>query len=117
MESLTVTLDTAKRLEAAGFPQKSAMWWGERPTYEHMPDEWQLWTSPWEGRVCFAAPTAQEIADQIVAINGALQLNFDKAGGSKWWLNVGTLELPHTSAPTMAEALAALWLKLHEAKQ
>ena len=108
MESLVVTLDTAKKLKVVGFPQdKVVFWWGERPTYEHQPDEWQVWTSQWEDRECPAAPTAQEIADQLPAFRVSKDASYS-AIFEPQGRNIAVL------APTMAEALAALYLKLQE---
>src|SRR5215217_6888409 len=116
MEALTVSLETAKKLRAAGFPQEVAMWWGERPTYDDQPDEWQLWTEPWADRECFAAPTAQEIADQLPRKiedeqEEAFFLYIVARSTGNWEVGYSHIEaeeypLHDTDGDTMAEALA-----------
>jgi hypothetical protein len=53
----------------------------------------------------YAAPTAQEIADQLP---GVVNVQRDNTG---WWCSGADLG---ASYDTMAEALAALWLRLHK---
>ncbi len=63
----TVTLETAKKLKEAGFPQKTYMLWAvyvnERailiPSYETSPE------LAVDGIVHYAAPTAEEVLDQL----------------------------------------------------
>jgi hypothetical protein len=122
MERLVVTLETAKKLKAAGFPQVTHFqWWQSSMGYNLISDKRIIEFE--------AAPTAQEIADQLP---GGLQ-----PGHEPNWLSVqkmfedkppyiaGYLEqrsndndrfIDYARADTMAEALALLWLKLQEEK-
>lgn len=125
MENLTVTLDTAKKLKAAGFPQDSYLKWswsfGEDvgdgapleahllPMSTEIEDEYNV----------EAAPTAQEIADQLAWGVHSTQLTLLKREDDKYAASYaafnGSADFVEV-APTLAEALAALWLKLQEAK-
>jgi hypothetical protein len=113
METNVVTLDTARKLKAAGFPQ----------------DTWQSW-EPIGGSFAVmathdcvlgrsvAAPTAQEIADELhwrdVGI-GFLTITKHPQGWKARYI-AGKEDGSGQTYPTLAEALAALWLKLQEAK-
>lgn len=117
MDKLVVSLETAERLRAAKFPQKSTAKWA------HRGKGWMLlWPNEeWPGiKRTLAAPTAQEIADRLPAtIDGEydlLALNIWPTASKEWVTtydsaNEGGLV---ATEPTMAEALAALWLKLNE---
>lgn len=139
MENLVVTLETAKQLKAAGFPQNTPFVWQESySTSENFETGeksvnrrgWKVTKTP-KGRVSIpevvfnlwykevkaiedasiAAPTAQEIADQLPP--NVWRLAKD---GDQYEAVIG--QIPETDllayADTMVEALAALWLKLHE---
>lgn len=106
MERNTVTLETAKKLKAARFPQKSHSWYD--------PKDGRLWfTGEWIGHETpsvfkatssdIAAPTAQEIADQLDF--NSYEHMFAAAD------NYDGKKRP------MAEALAALWLEGEEARK
>ena len=105
MENLTVTLETAKKLKEAGYPQDYTHAW-----YNHLIE------LVWRERECYAntllyvAPTAQELADQL-----PMGVNLYKADNV---YNATLSENPVIDGyfDTMAEALAALWLKLKESK-
>lgn len=138
MENLVVTLDTAKKLKAAGFPQSMVYNWHVskqtnmknrrnhlaiglpgymRPTLH---PEW------YDYRETVAAPTAQEIADQLPKFKGLdgenIYLGIEIDPFELCWVaeykneDYETRGLgSHTGmGVNMAEALAALYLKLHE---
>lgn len=113
MENNCISLKTARKLKAAGFPQLevTSQW------IQRIPDvKWYLSTdgthrtaSNW----C-AAPTAQELADQLP--------DYVEVGrfGDGWFAaQAETAMSPDTAelGNTMAEALASLYLKLNKAKQ
>ncbi|MDQ0923312.1 hypothetical protein QF038_001820 [Pseudarthrobacter sp. W1I19] len=119
MDKFVTTLETAKKLKAAGFPQNSVSVWewtagipaGE--PYLVQPElmrRYGLWGSQ-DVKDYAAAPTAQEIADQLrehlylglhmQARDNGLEMMLERADG-----NFSTDPLP------MAEAFALLWLKL-----
>ena len=61
MERNTVSLDTAEKLAAAGFPRTSACRWVENKVN----GQWSVLIDGGINYVGPAAPTAQEIADQL----------------------------------------------------
>lgn len=106
MESLVVTLETAEKLKAAGFPHTQWVWADDMVLHFMIapPDS-------------FPAPTAQEIADQLPP---PLDL---QTNGEQWFAwhqdGDGLSEVTDdigADGDTMSEALAALWLKLQEVK-
>jgi len=109
MERNVVSLETAKRLKAAGFPRVS-MWHYS----EGMNPRDELFFTQSSGSTQFdiAAPTAQEIADQLPGswsvVNSKVTSNYHAAyhgtGGDR----------VNADADTLAEALANLLLKLVE---
>jgi hypothetical protein len=109
MENLVVTLEPAKKLKAAGFPQASYCSWVE---VEPALKDWQLLVSHEGYSEFLAAPTAQEIADQLPE-------NFDTyKDRGVYWAQITTDVDGYAESTsgdwcsTMAEALAALWLEL-----
>jgi hypothetical protein len=125
MENNFVTLETAKKLKAAGFPQDCQ--------FEYWVDTVGAWQAPRPTvlkptvRETYAAPTAQEIADQLPHFIGDYQLLtmiaygvFGRPDTDTWqagYFKVGNKvgkNITDGLAPTMAEALAALYLKLKE---
>lgn len=118
MEHLVVSLETAKKLKAAGFPQKTALLWAH-PTRANV--EWHVsqYAGLHRGQT-IAAPTAQEIADQLpAAIKDAdlLMSVVKQESGSHWASYEKSAGGDYSFfADTMAEALAQLWLKLQEVK-
>jgi hypothetical protein len=104
MESLVVTLETAKKLKAAGFPQTTADYWLKQPKWA-----WRVGLDKYSATNRNAAPTAQEIADQLPSY-AKVRKNVDR-----YFADAHGLSEP-VVASTMAEALALLWLKLQEAK-
>lgn len=106
MENNCVSLETAKRLKAAGFEQETAYKWCFYPDGVHLQND------PY-GDDYIAAPTAQEIVDQFINMG---QLDIRHYGGN--W-SASLLKYSdrgiHKTYPTMAEALASLWLKLQGA--
>lgn len=114
MENNVVTLETAKKLKAAGFEQKSAWHW-----YFYQ-KQWRLgYIGPvvWDD-TNLAAPTAQELADQFKGI-GMVEIKMSRHNNQSVsaWLNIQDMSgrLVYGAGDTMAEALAALYLKLKEA--
>lgn len=115
MESLVVTLETAKALKAAGFPQKSLYFWHTsadmRKWLNHDPGGAMVYSTTGD----YAAPTAQEIADQLPRQIAVTKMDkyvaeIGEAGEEEYkWVSAVT-------ADTMAEALASLYLKLQEPK-
>ena len=82
MEKLVTSLETAKKLKAAGFPQETVFMWngadeiGAREDYK----------PEWVPR-CFAAPTDQELLDVMpAAVRGGDQLLVvaKQESGSYW---------------------------------
>jgi hypothetical protein len=112
MENLTVTLDTAKKLKAEGFPQNAEVVWCKDDSpflagrYEQDHEEYPL---------VAAAPTAQEIADQLPKdFEWAVVPYGSRYSAIKWRGDRQTEK--GRIGDTMAEALAALWLRIAEAK-
>jgi hypothetical protein len=108
MESLVVTLETAKKLKASGFPQDCH--------FEYWIDMAGAWQSPRPTvrkptvRETHAAPTAQEIADQLR--EGETEIAWF---AEKWHALCRMHDGPFVDevvADTMAEALALLWIRL-----
>ncbi len=125
MENNVVTLDTAKKLKAAGFPQTAPDHWVLNHPNNHEQSK-QLnrvissskrQDSPYI--TYFAAPTAQEIADQLPTY-GIISVS-KRYSGSNWkaMMHEVMSKPADTSveAPTMAEALASLFIKLSESKE
>jgi hypothetical protein len=120
MERNVVHLDTAEKLKAARFPQEMFMAWVKFEAF----DEWKLGPKPAD-TLHIAAPTAQEIADQLPLsyndadlILGRMDMSHIESAETDWtawyWdVRKDTTDLG-ASAPTMAEALALLWLKLKD---
>ena len=109
MERNVVSLETAKKLKAAGFPRMSMWHYSERMD---PPDELFFTQSSGSTQFDIAAPTAQEIADQLPrswsVVNSKVTSNYHAAyhgsGGDR----------VNADADTLAEALANLLLKLVE---
>jgi hypothetical protein len=109
MERNVVSLETAKKLKAVGFPRRS-MWHYS----EGMDPSDELFFTQSSGSTQFdiAASTAQEIADQLPGswsvVNSKVTSNYHAAyhgsGGDR----------VNADADTLAEALANLLLKLVE---
>lgn len=132
MEKLVISLETAQKLKAAGFPQEGFFCYSlimrtNDGGYERR--EMELSTAPREWSELFrensfAAPTAQEIADQLphycdqrlYTADLAYRLSISKGLNDRWTAEYPTTYLQVNEADTMAEALALLWLKLQEAK-
>lgn len=117
MDKLVVTLETAKKLKATGLPQVSAFAWVEG---EVVPGYDGGYGTPTDEH--YAALTAQELSDQLPKRlpndGGALAIWHD---GFTW---IAQYDRDENEAPiheflgkTMAQALATLWLKLHEVQQ
>jgi hypothetical protein len=116
MECLVVALETAKKLKAAGFPQyQTVSYWVPQSGISERVSSYMLAGLP-VGERGFAAPTAQEIADQLPEREVE---PYTITMGAGWYTAIN--DRPPESeirgdGGTMAEALAALWLKLHEVR-
>jgi len=107
LEALVVTLETAKKLKAAGFSQTTALAWeilakGVSAIGVVGSNDFGSM-----GATDIAAPTAQELADQL---HESISISID----SQRTCRVSSWSREFAEADTMAEALALLWLKLHE---
>lgn len=123
MESLVVNLETARKLKAAGFGQETStyfVWWDtvEGAYIEAGKDAARFA----DFSKAFAAPLAQELADQLpnrTELHKVFHPDADMAKAG--YLYRATLfddegyQL-NLIAPTIAEALASLYLKVHEVK-
>ena len=108
MDRNVVTLETAEALKVAGLPGRViAMWWNVGVTGTTL----KRTASPDYGTTeQYAAPTAQEIADQLPHFTAAKLAN-----GGFSAIPTRNSSQYYVSAATLAEALATLWLALHEA--
>ena len=115
LSDLTVSLDTARALKAAGFPQANpALEW--RVTLSHDP-----FVQPWTNRYGFcAAPTLEEILREIPpdrTIDGddcIPWVAMDDGGAFSIGYSVDDTQT-NPEGTSMAEAAAALYLALHAA--
>jgi hypothetical protein len=133
MEALVTNLETAKKLKTAGFPQETEYLWRDPQAFTSPEDmsfvehrSRQRVTS--EGMITLAAPTAQEIADQLPKNNkglkegstGALTVYYGQLDNMKWRAGYEVWEADElwgvTSGDNLAEALANLYLALAEDK-
>ena len=115
MERNVVSLEIAKKLKAARFPGVS-MWHYS----EGMDPSDELFLTQFSGLTGFdiAAPTAQEIADQLPKRVNEFCLFLEYGDDETLWAGYRSAETKSDymlHAESMAEALAMLWLKLHEA--
>jgi hypothetical protein len=97
MEHNVVTLETAKKLQAAGFPQETYFWW-QAHNIEN------LWPREQHVRMGFgypgtAAPTAEEIADQL---NQDIALEYLHKTWAAWTTSPGKGQ--EAEGPTTAES-------------
>jgi hypothetical protein len=117
MEKLVVSLETARKLKAAGFDQRTAWaWHQDHPSSENgfhlhalgtgSPSESEL---PGEGE-CYAAPTADELAARM-SDDGFALLRLPRTPSPRYRANSYSRS---SEADTMAEALAELYLRQHE---
>ena len=112
MESNVVTLETAKKLQLAGWEQPTYYaWWQAVGAVDFE----LVGFNPHGGRyIC--APTAQEIADQL----RDYRLNAHRITDQPWSFEAIEFEpgeyhgqlVARSTGDTMVEALASLWLKL-----
>jgi hypothetical protein len=113
VERNVITLETAIKLKAAGFPQDTQSFWRER---NEIRDDWDWSLEPYNYDTDvllgdeIAAPSAQEIADQLPTFWGKTPLIVQKSEVVGNY--VAAYGRDFEAADTMAEALAALWLKL-----
>lgn len=113
MEALTVTLDTAKKLKAAGFPQyKISFYWAEVSGFPGMSLAYYEFCRSSAARPLYAAPTSQELADQLPM--GEHSLKLSRPADSRWVAYCDTATGPYETADTMSEALAYLWLRFNQ---
>jgi hypothetical protein len=111
MESLVTAPETSQRLLDAGFPSDARYGWVKTQ------DGYSLWNHKNAEIWDYPAYFAQEIADQLPYNYHDAQLSMAKDYGS-WLARYENTEEVKAAGrgKTMAEALAALWLKLQEAK-
>lgn len=123
LDSLVVTLETAKKLRAAGFPQDLSVYRfreiGKKVRLAAAIPMYRTKYKTATGHTVrfthyYDAPTAQEIADQFAGERISVILITDEVGIEKWrcYCLTGAMGT-NVNAATMAEGLAALWLKLH----
>ena len=109
MEALTTTLESARKLKAAGFPQGTMLYW-----LKMVHQDWRVGQDKYSASNRLAAPTAQELADQ-------LQGNIKLYRSKRWFAVDAALKSDIAQnvgeADTMVEALAALWLASREVQQ
>lgn len=118
MERNHVSLESAKRLKTAGFPQKSYSFWyddsGPGRAFLADSDYVYLGLEEWHR---IAAPTAQEVADELPnelqpeIVNGLRQFKTFYMHHEGPW-EAGYEVFGYVEAETMVEALALLWLKI-----
>jgi hypothetical protein len=118
MERNVVSFETAKKLKASGFPGMS-MWHYS----EGMDPSDELFFTQFNGltQLDIAAPTAQEIADQLPKKISDYCLFLEYGDDGSLWACYRVVDsnadyLLYAEASTMAEALALLWLKVSEAQ-
>jgi hypothetical protein len=117
MEQLVVGLETARKLKAAGFDQRTAWaWHQDDPSSENGFRLQALGAGdtrdrelPGEGE-CYAAPTADELAARM-SEDGFALLRLPRTPSPRYRANSYTRS---SEADTMAEALAGLYLRQHE---
>lgn len=110
MERNVTTLETSKRLKAAGFPQGTYFKYVDGELWDTTAQSDFETPATGSREEWVAAPTAQEVADQL---GFGATVNTVKGGWSAGSLNAAPL-WPRCKDATMAEALALLWLKLNE---
>ncbi len=115
MQRLVVTLETAKKLKEAGYPQDTEYGWIEETKKISLEDKRykQFWDA--------AAPTAQELADELPLNALGISLLPGEMDERIWVASLLNMKSPipqqHSGrADTLAEALAALWIALKENK-
>jgi hypothetical protein len=113
-ERNVTSLQTSRKLKAAGFPGVS-MWHYS----EGMDPSDELFLSQFSGMTQFdiAAPTAQEIADQLPKKISDYCLFLEYGDDGSLWACYRVVDsqadyMLYAEADTMAEALALLWLEL-----
>jgi hypothetical protein len=115
MESLVVTLETAKKLKAAGFPQDTAFCFDP-----HSPLPCRKLSSNPKNEVADGKAVITEQLPSLAGRDDKFQLQITKATNEyqAWYSPIDdTTKLSHLyfeQGDTIAEALAALWLNLHE---
>ena len=115
-ESRVVSLETAKKLKEAGFPQETERWWRDGGdahgnyicTGEYGHDSFMI-----------AAPDAQEIGEQMLNSIGARKftgcfLRFGQWGGGTKDVHEFRVSKQTFRASNEAEARAACWLYLKD---
>jgi hypothetical protein len=136
MENNVVTLETAKKLKAAGFPQDDSPYYWYRCTEGYGPD-WHLIgnadhrfkTTIGGQSLCFrqddyddllSAPIAQEIMDELVSDRRSGDLTFRpfNEDDKSWLLEADGRRSTYyvEDDNNIAELVAGAWLKLHESQ-
>lgn len=110
-ESKVVSLETAKRLKADGFPQETERWWVEDPHKTGNQETREL-VSDWMAvneKETYAAPDAQELGEALPRnLGSSLFIEFRENG---WFMRLPGFETIHAN---LSEALAACYLYLKE---
>ena len=109
MERNVVSLETAKKLKAAGFPRVSMWHYSERMD---PPDELFFTQSSGSTQFDIAAPTAQELADQLPGLWSVMNSNVTSNYYAAY--HCSRRDRLNAEADTLAEVLADLLLKLVE---
>jgi|SRR5882762_6796726 len=119
MEHLIPSLKICQKLKELGFPQNTVFSWQEidGPEFESVNGpltHYVVSDARHDEDVDIAmAPTAQEIADNILSKDGNLQIE-DHYGESQGYLATSARLEYRIYGSTLAEALAALWIALRE---
>jgi hypothetical protein len=109
MERNVVSLETAKKLKAVGFPRVSMWHYSERM---EPPDELFFTQSSGSTQFDIPAPTAQEIADRLPGLWSVMNSNVTSNYYAAYHGSGGDRQ--NAEADTLAEVLANLLLKLVE---
>lgn len=111
MENNVTTVETSERLKAAGFSQETAMCWIQLPSTDS-PILMTRNANPHTTLDWYAAPTAQEIADQLPPI-----VVHHFANGAYSAREYPDYDPLYVKADTLAEVLAPLWIELAETRK
>lgn len=130
MEKLTVSLDTARKLKEVGFPQNTILEWFHSERYQDpqgntsdtfrvgITGEAGLFPVPERLTRRLAAPTAQELADELQSARPDVPITITIGGTAMDWDVIPDTYArqgnePITKGDDIAHALAALWIKLN----
>ena len=118
-----VSLDTAQRLKAAGFPQENLYsWWKDDDNGEIIWIETDDDDSEWGYELLCAAPILTEVLERLPVKHGGDKLTIIKqhilkGGPESYSVGYGSIRpfAIRIGNPNPTEAAALLWLKLKEA--